>query len=428
MIQNTMPDQRGEYALKLMQFSMDCATDAILGVRADARFIYVNAAACRMLGYTPEELLTMTVHDVDLNLSSEGWTQYWEALKQRRSLLLETQYQLKNGCIFPVEVTANYVECDGIEYSCSFIRDIAERKLAEFALRESEDRFRCLIEGAADAFFLHDLEGRIIDVNQQACHSLGYSHAELIGLSIQDIEQEHFSDAAWQNLLPGQPITVSSVHQRKDGLTFPVETRLSAIDLAGARLILALTRDVSERARLEAERERAREQLRRYAFYDTLTGLPNRTLLLEHLEQLLQANNGNQFALLCFNLDRFETVKYSFGHSVGERLLLAAIERLKDSLPASAFMARIESGEFVILVEQISSQTEAIHLAEQLQKKLTTPFHLNSHEVFTTISIGIVLSSAPYHQAMDFLRAADIAMHRAKTTGATQYVVFDAEM
>jgi PAS domain S-box-containing protein/diguanylate cyclase (GGDEF)-like protein len=428
MIKNTRSDQSIEQTLSLVQFSMDCAKDAIFWLGKDARFFYANSAACRMLGYSRQEFLTMTVHDIDLGLSTEKWEQYWADLKQLRSLTLETQHQAKNGCVFPTEVTAHYLELDGVEYGCAFIHDIAERKLTEFALRESEERFRYLMEGAADAFFLHDLEGRIIDVNQQACITLGYSHQELLNLSIQDIEQDWGSNVLWQELLPGQPITVNSTHQCKDGTTFPVETRLSAIDLAGARLILALARDVSERTRLEAERERAREQLRRYAFYDTPTGLPNRTFLLERLGQILHEDNGDQFALVCFSLDRFEPVKYSFGHSVGERLLLAAIQRIVACLPASALIARIESGEFAILLQPLINLNQATHLAEQLQKELTNPFRLNGHEVFTTASIGIVLSSVAYEQPMEFLRAADIAMHRASTGKTIPYVLFNEEM
>jgi PAS domain S-box-containing protein/diguanylate cyclase (GGDEF)-like protein len=370
----------------------------------------------------------MTIHDIDLGLSVERWEQYWVDLKQQRSLTLETQHQAKNGCVFPTEVTAYYLELNGFEYSCAFIYEIAERKLAEFALRESEDRFRYLMEGAADGFFLHDLEGKIIDVNQQACFTLGYSHEELVNLSIQDIEQDWGSGAVWQELLPGQPITVNATHKRKDGTTFPVETRLSAIDLAGARLILALVRDVTARVRLEAERERAREQLHRYAFYDAVTGLPNRTLLLERLGQILHEDTGEQFALLCFSLDRFQTVKYSFGHSVGERLLLAAIQRISNSLPESALMARIESGEFAILLHPLTSLEQATDLAEQLHEHLTSPFRLNGHEVFTTTSIGIVLNSVGYEQPTEFLQAADIAMHQAKTGETTSYMLFNEVM
>jgi PAS domain S-box-containing protein len=126
------------------------------------------------------------------------------------------------------------------------------------ALRNSERRYRALLNQAADVFLLHDLEGRIIDVNQRACDSLGYSREELLGMAIADIEvateTSQLKTRYWQNLQPERPVTVEGVHRRKDGVTYPVEVRVGLLELAGEKLIIALVRDISER--LEAEKER----------------------------------------------------------------------------------------------------------------------------------------------------------------------------
>jgi len=132
--------------------------------------------------------------------------------------------------------------------------EINERKRAEEAFRESERRFRRLVEHATDAFFLHDFDGRMIDVNEHACESLGYTREELLALSIKDIDLDFFPGKhliKWEQLVPGEPTTFEGVHRRKDGTTFPVEVRLGAFEPDERRLMLGLVRDISERKKAE---------------------------------------------------------------------------------------------------------------------------------------------------------------------------------
>jgi PAS domain S-box-containing protein len=131
-----------------------------------------------------------------------------------------------------------------------FCVDISDRKKAEQALRESENRFRTLIEQASDAFFLHDGDGRFLEVNRQACESLGYTREELLGMQVCDVEQEigvHTAKQAWEQAEPGKAYTLQGRQRRKDGTVFPVEARLSASYIGGQKLHLGLVRDVTER-------------------------------------------------------------------------------------------------------------------------------------------------------------------------------------
>jgi two-component system NtrC family sensor kinase len=146
------------------------------------------------------------------------------------------------------------------------LMDITTRKQAEEALqqqrlRESEERFRRLVEQAADSIIVHDLDGKILDVNQQACSSLGYTREELLSLSVADIEENYEPGAVWQYASRGIPITVNGRQRRKDGTTFPVEVRLGLLEFQEQQLILALARDITQRKQAEQERDRTQRFL-----------------------------------------------------------------------------------------------------------------------------------------------------------------------
>lgn len=126
-------------ALHFTQFAVDHAADSVFWVTLDAKFFYVNEAACRALGYTREEMLTMTVHDIAPDFSSNVWPDTWTGLKEQTSATFESHHRTKDGRIFPVEITANFQEYEGQEYLCAFARDITDRKNAEQALRDAHD-------------------------------------------------------------------------------------------------------------------------------------------------------------------------------------------------------------------------------------------------------------------------------------------------
>jgi two-component system cell cycle sensor histidine kinase/response regulator CckA len=128
---NITERKHAEEFLRLTQFSLDSASDAVFWVGADAAFTYVNNAACRLLGYSREELLCMTVHDVNPAYPKERWPKYWTELKQRKSLTFEASLRMKDGRSVPVEMTSNHLEFEGREFNCSFAHNIAERKRAE---------------------------------------------------------------------------------------------------------------------------------------------------------------------------------------------------------------------------------------------------------------------------------------------------------
>jgi diguanylate cyclase (GGDEF)-like protein len=179
------------------------------------------------------------------------------------------------------------------------------------------------------------------------------------------------------------------------------------------------------------EHKQTQQKLFHQAAHDALTGLPNRTLFVEHLQKALQRcyrNDKYLFAVLFIDLDRFKIINDTWGHGVGDRLLIAISRILKECSREIDTVARLSGDEFTILVEDLTNFKDAISIAERLLDKLTASIQIDNLQVFSGASIGIVFSSPNYQNGAELLRDADIAMYRAKALGKGRYAVFDREM
>jgi diguanylate cyclase (GGDEF)-like protein len=179
------------------------------------------------------------------------------------------------------------------------------------------------------------------------------------------------------------------------------------------------------------ERKQVEEQLLFDAFYNALTGLPNRALFSTHLERVLSHIKHNQdylFAVLLLDLDRFKFVNESFGHFLGDQLLVEVARLLKASVRENDIVAHLNGDEFVILLDGLGSVGEALAIAELIRQKLTPPIQIAGQTLFTTASIGVTLGSSQYEFSGDILRDAETAMYRAKNLGRDRYEVFETSL
>ncbi len=192
-----------------------------------------------------------------------------------------------------------------------------------------------------------------------------------------------------------------------------------------------LSRHIAEQERISVQLQESKDHFRHAAFHDALTNLPNRALLAENLKFVIERarqHDDYQFAVLFLDLDRFKNVNDSLGHSIGDQLLITLARRLESCIREVDMVARLGGDEFAILLDGIPNQAEATNMARRIQEKLQSPFNLSGHEVFTTASIGIALSSTGYEHPENILRDADTAMYRAKAQGKACYEVFDKGM
>jgi diguanylate cyclase (GGDEF)-like protein len=192
-----------------------------------------------------------------------------------------------------------------------------------------------------------------------------------------------------------------------------------------------LNHHLTEQERISRELEESREHFRHVAFHDTLTDLPNRALLTTHLQlsiDRVKTDPEHLFALLFLDLDRFKNINDSLGHVAGDQLLTVVARRLEDCLRPTDTVARLGGDEFAILLDGIEDYNDAIRVAERAQKELMRPLNLGGHEVYTSASIGITLSTVEYDHPENILRDADTAMYHAKEKGKARHEIFDAVM
>ena len=235
-----------------------CILDADSG-----KFTAFNTCLHELHGYTREELEKLTFADIELNATADERLKRRKRIVEEGSVIFETRHKTKNGEIIDLLVSSVGVKIGGRQLIQNIGVDISKRKLAEEVLSKSEKRFRQLIEYIPDALFLHDMEGKILNVNQSACESLGYMREELLGLHIQDIDEKFIPEKdlpKFVGMHPGVPVTLEGMQKCKDGSTFPAEIRLLVIE-SDHRQILALVRNIAKRKYAEEERKKLEAQL-----------------------------------------------------------------------------------------------------------------------------------------------------------------------
>jgi len=305
------------------------------------------------------------------------------------------------------------------------------RDQTEALLAEKEAYFRAVMEQSGEALILADLEGGILDVNAEACRSLGFNSQELINFTISDIDanSSQSSVVKWiQALEEGVPVSIDSHFRRKDSSIYPVEIRCNLVILNEQKCLLASIRDVSER-------KKAEEKVHYLAYYDDLTKLPNRRLLQNRLELTLSVALRHQHigALLFLDLDRFKMVNDSLGHTAGDELLGLVAKRIKGCLREEDTAARIGGDEFVILVPELSDDTSVAQslvrqLAQRILVEFSLPFNVRGQDVYMTVSIGISLFPFDDATSSELLQQADTAMYRTKAEGRNGYYFYQVEM
>jgi diguanylate cyclase (GGDEF)-like protein/PAS domain S-box-containing protein len=312
------------------------------------------------------------------------------------------------------------------------IRDVTEAKRAAKQIEGQRLFLRQIIDTNPDFIFAKDHEGRFTLANQAVADAYGITVEELLGKTDADFNSKTAEVEAFrqddldvilnqtEKVIPEEIITYSN------GQTHWLQTVKRPLTIAetGEVQVLGVSTDITAR-------KRAEEQLIHNAFHDSLTGLPNRALFLDRLGRAMERYKRHPkpfMAVLLLDFDRFALINDSLGHAVGDHLLIAASSRLASCLRSMDTIARIGGDEFLILLEDLVSVSDATIIANRILEEMAIPFNLLGQKVVMTTSIGIVLASSSYESPEEILRDADIAMNRAKQQGRSRYTLFSNTM
>jgi diguanylate cyclase (GGDEF)-like protein/PAS domain S-box-containing protein len=408
-------------------------------VNAEGRLLESNPALREMLGYSDEELRGMhfadLTHPEDVVEDAASFEELVAGDIDR--FRLEKRYVRKDGRLLWGCLTSSSVPGTGGDpwFMVGMVEDITERKEAERALRESEERYRAVVERSVEAIYLFDPETKqVLEANATFEELLGYSADELLEMKIYDFVAHDVDDIDMnvkRHLIEEKRFVGERKYHQKDGRLLEVEVSATLIPYDGQEAVCCVVRDVTGRKALE-------EELARQAFHDSLTDLPNRALFLDRLgHTLARARRGDgQAAVLFVDLDDFKIVNDSLGHESGDLLLVEVAGRLRSCVRPGDTVARLFGDEFAVLLESPTAGDEAQMVAARVLERLQTPFEINGREIFASASIGIT-DCVPVRDAdqdlhqerpADVLRRADLAMYTAKRRGKNGYEVFSPSM
>ena len=313
-------------------------------------------------------------------------------------------------------------DCDGPAHLVGTLQDVTE-------VRRAEDRSRMLKE-AVDSLQIgitfSDAAGRIVYLNPAEAHMHGYEVEELIGREARTFASiQYRRQAPPGNLKDGTAWRRESVNLKRSGEEFPVLlTSIPVRDREQRYLgVVTTCEDISEQKEAELK-------INRLAYFDNLTGLPNRGMFLERLHQslALAARDGEMVSLVFLDLDNFKDVNDTLGHSAGDKLLCDVAQRLAGCIRESDILARLGGDEFVVLLTSVTCQERVSAAVQRMLDIFVTPFQIDGRTVYSSASIGIALYPDDSRDASSLFRSADTAMYHAKNEGRAQFRFFSAEM
>ena len=394
---------------------VDAETHAVLDV---------NSSASRLLGRRREDIVGNACHRFvcPSEVGQCPITDRGQSVDNSERSVIHA-----DGHLVPVMKTVTTVMLDGRRCLLESFIDISLRKRAEAALQDSEQRYRSLYstmkEGVALHEIVHDASGEpvdyvVLDVNPAYERILGMTRDEVIGArgtQVYGIGDPPYLDGFAEVVRTGEPMTFETAFRGRHmyiSVVRPAEGKFATI-----------FDDITER-------KRAEQQVQHLAYSDTLTGLPNRALLMHQLRDALARcdREATQLAVLFLDLDRFKPINDTMGHAVGDELLKAVAQRLRNCVRRSDTVARLGGDEFVVVLAGIRAQREATRAAQEIIERIAEPFVCDRHEIFSSMSIGIATYPADGRDPGTLLKSADMAMYVSKQRGRGNYQFYSHEM
>jgi diguanylate cyclase (GGDEF)-like protein/PAS domain S-box-containing protein len=401
--------------------------------RPDGSFEYVNSAMLALLGYTENEIYRKNIiisHPDNIDVNNEIRNRLKKDPYSR--VVIEKKYLHKSGRMIEglLTLVAEPDEKGAIKRMIAQIVDLTEHKKTAASLL----MFKTLLDSSNDAIYvINPRTSYIIECNQPAHHNLGYEKDEVINrLKVSDINAQMEREGAWLDFMDQLKDAKNMLFERtnihKNGTEIPVEVSVSYIQFDSSSYVLAVVRDISQR-------KAAEKLIWQQANFDHLTGLPNRRLLTDRLQQSIHQvdRNGSHITLLYLDLDRFKEVNDTFGHAKGDQLLTDVAKRLGDCVRQSDTVARLGGDEFTLIISELDDVEHANkaaieRIATKILSQLSRPFKLDNEQVYITASLGIAFYPEDASDSNGLFKAADQAMYAAKKQGKNCFQYFSTDM
>ncbi len=398
----------------------------------EGRIAAINGRLAQMLGYeSVTELLAASPSMLDFYVDQDERSRLVEeAMRTGRVEDHPLRIRRRDGSHAWVSVSAR-IERDAEGLPVSFdgsMQDITERHLAELALRQSEAKYRTLVDHSQVGVFILR-ESHYTYVNRTFAAMLGYSEDELVLIPFESLVAPEYMPKARARIAAlarneAIPSDYESCYLHRDGSRIWVTVSIGPVELDGVGHMTGTVRDITRHRQAE-------QRLKFNATHDSLTGLSNRLYFQQRLSDVLQqarSSGDYQYAVLFLDLDGFKLVNDSLGHAAGDRLLVSLAHQLADRLADRALVARYGGDEFTILPVSPCTQADAVAMAKEVLSLFSGTFDIGEHEVFSSASVGIVLGRPHYLAPDQVMRDVDTAMYRAKASGKADYTIFDDAM
>lgn len=397
-------------------------------------FTFFNNSTCILLGYSRDEMMDMNYRQYTEKEASKKVFQIFNNIYVTGIPIKDFDWLIirKNGTKRYVAASV-YLKRDSSGNPVGFqgfTRDVTERRMALEALRQSEEKYRSILENIQEAYFEVDLAGNLTFFNDSLCRLTGCSRDELTGTSysrFSDKENSKKVFLTFNNVYnTGQPTDgFDWCVTGKDGTKRFIEASVSLIkdSLDKPSGFKGVLRDITERKRIEQE-------LNYIATHDTLTGLPNRLMFNQLLNQAIQSakRNMKQLAILFIDLDRFKIINDSLGHEAGDQLLQEIARRFKEALRAVDVVSRLGGDEFVILIENFNDINQVKKVAQKILSATIKPMVIVGEECRVTASIGISVYPGDGQDEQSLMKNADIAMYFAKEEGKNNFQFYSTDI
>jgi diguanylate cyclase (GGDEF)-like protein/PAS domain S-box-containing protein len=438
-VQDVTERKASERQLALTQYAVDHISEGAYLITSDGYFHYVNAAACDSLGYTKEELLTMHVTDIDPSITQENYPDIYNKLKKSGSLRFETLHRHRDDHTFPVEIVASFIHFEDEKLTFAVARDISDIKAAQIEIERQHTLLQQVIDGVSDSILMIDTNYtvRLINAAAQATAPANILNEEPKCYAA----FHHFSKPCEgddhpcpldQVMKSGRPVKVVHKHAGAEGTIRTIQLMANPLfgEDGNVTGIIESGRDITDYQDLLDQLKRKEHRLDHIAHHDSLTGLPNRLLFIDRLQQAIYKakRNGNTIALLFIDLDRFKQINDSFGHPTGDQVLRQVANRLQQQIREVDTIARIGGDEFTVILHDVEHTQDIAKIADKLLRVFNQGFLVHDQELFLSTSIGICIYPQDGSDANTLIRNADSAMYKAKEQGRNTYSFYTSEM